>query len=274
GQLSSQEITSSFAEVFGMAISATEIEFVQHSLSLNSIRKDAINYASLQKIIVDGLSWKNLSYYQQVALVIHEYLGVMGINDQRGQYSNYFFRMALNLNSSYANLTGQPGTEIFVYDQLVSTLQQLTDKEEKRTLITSILKVFFAFDKVTFQNPNSETELRLAETIATGAKFYLSFDPTTQSFINLKGERLRTQSEQDQSSVIYAVRRAIIFDSDLMATTFTENWQNQTCNLNIGGNLRISKTVEKMGLYMVLLKQCNGMWAPMPETNYIKTLDE
>jgi hypothetical protein len=62
-------------------IAATAVEFTFDDLSLNGVRKDAINYPLELLIRIDQKVWDILSKNAREALVLHEYLGIMEIND-------------------------------------------------------------------------------------------------------------------------------------------------------------------------------------------------
>ena len=51
-------------------------------LLIDGIEKDAVNYPAQVKIIVNRARWSKIaSKYQKTSLVLHEFLGIMGIND-------------------------------------------------------------------------------------------------------------------------------------------------------------------------------------------------
>jgi len=69
------------------AILDTKIESTEESLSLNGVPKDAINYPSESRIIFNRLRWSEISETQKPAFVLHEYLGILGVDDSSYKYS-------------------------------------------------------------------------------------------------------------------------------------------------------------------------------------------
>jgi len=63
------------------AIKSTKVESTENKLFLNNIPKDAINYPTEKRIIFNRTAWVNSKESFKPSLVLHEYLGIMGIND-------------------------------------------------------------------------------------------------------------------------------------------------------------------------------------------------
>ncbi len=63
------------------AIRTTQVEFTQETLSLNSVKKDALNFPKEKKIRVNEQAWDSMSANAKSALVLHEYLGIIGVDD-------------------------------------------------------------------------------------------------------------------------------------------------------------------------------------------------
>lgn len=59
----------------------TKVESTDKALSLKGVPKDAINYPTEKRIIFNRNAWGNSKEAQKPRLVLHEYLGVMGIDD-------------------------------------------------------------------------------------------------------------------------------------------------------------------------------------------------
>ena len=269
--------TKQFSMALDMAIHNTEIEFVNERLFLNGVRKDALNFASLNKIKVDENAWESLSYEQKVILVIHEYLGIMGIDDQRAQISQYFYRESSRTQSSYNNVKAEEGTEIAFYDELRNSFNALGFKSEfngkKQELMISILKIFYGFDQIVFKNNNVKLEMTNADWLTTSLRFFLPYDPNTQAFIALNGKYLRTQTDQEVPVPHTSGRKVLIFDGSSQAIEYKEDVRANTCTLKLGHNIAFADTIQKMGLYMVLLRNCNRVHEALPDINQIKKLD-
>ncbi|MEK2690389.1 hypothetical protein [Bdellovibrio sp. GT3] len=63
------------------AIASTKIQSTDEQLILDGVPKDAINYPSQKRIIFNRKAWSQMNLELRSLLVLHEYLGVMGIND-------------------------------------------------------------------------------------------------------------------------------------------------------------------------------------------------
>ncbi len=63
------------------AVSETEVEFTTEELSLDGVRKEARNYPLRKFIRVNQGAWDVMSHSAREALVLHEYLGIMKIDD-------------------------------------------------------------------------------------------------------------------------------------------------------------------------------------------------
>ncbi|WP_413290783.1 hypothetical protein [Bdellovibrio sp. HCB337] len=63
------------------AITKTTIESTDKKLVLNGAAKDAINYPAEGRIVINRQSWRGMSRDVKPALVLHEYLGIMRVND-------------------------------------------------------------------------------------------------------------------------------------------------------------------------------------------------
>jgi len=59
----------------------TKVESTNQALSLGGIPKDAINYPTEKRIIFNRTAWGNSKEGQKPRLVLHEYLGILGVDD-------------------------------------------------------------------------------------------------------------------------------------------------------------------------------------------------
>ena len=79
------------------AISDTKVESTDKKLILNGTVKDAINYPALKKIIFNRLRWTNMTDKERAVLVLHEYLGLLGLENASYKYSKKLLaKMAFN----------------------------------------------------------------------------------------------------------------------------------------------------------------------------------
>lgn len=59
------------------------VESTDDQLFLDGVRKDAINYPDIEKIIFNRKGWATANERTRMLLVLHEYLGLLRINDSR-----------------------------------------------------------------------------------------------------------------------------------------------------------------------------------------------
>lgn len=69
------------------AIEKTKVESTDEVLRLNGLPKDAINYPAQGRIIFNRKRWTELEPGQKPVLVLHEYLGLLGVEDASYAFS-------------------------------------------------------------------------------------------------------------------------------------------------------------------------------------------
>lgn len=85
------------------AMEKTEVESTEKDLILLGKPKDAINYPELKKIVINRARWGAISvnFPNQAALVLHEYLGIIGADDTGYKLSK---KVLKELNAGRANV--------------------------------------------------------------------------------------------------------------------------------------------------------------------------
>lgn len=81
-------------------VSQTSIESSDLPLALNGMPKDAINYPDLRKIVFSRSSWSAISDEARAALVLHEFLGLLKIDDTGYKISKLALASLTYRNSS------------------------------------------------------------------------------------------------------------------------------------------------------------------------------
>ena len=76
----------------GKIINSAQVESTTKTLKLNGMDKDAINYPAEQKIIFNRARWGSMSSEERLALVLHEYLGLMGKEQANYEFSKLLLR--------------------------------------------------------------------------------------------------------------------------------------------------------------------------------------
>jgi hypothetical protein len=74
-------------KALGQAIDSAKVESTEEPLKLNGMDKDAINYPTENRIVFNSKRWGSLATNERLALVLHEYLGLLGKNDANYQFS-------------------------------------------------------------------------------------------------------------------------------------------------------------------------------------------
>jgi hypothetical protein len=78
---------------FRQAIASTEVRSTYRRLVLNNEFKDAINYPDIKLIIFNRRSWDlHSDFLWRARLVMHEYLGIMGLEDTRYELSSLLLK--------------------------------------------------------------------------------------------------------------------------------------------------------------------------------------
>lgn len=94
-----------------MAIANTKVSSTKEPLILNGVEVDAINYPDQQLIKINRLRWMDLRDSNRTLtrfnLVIHEYLGMIGINDHQYSISQSIVKL-MNLNQYSASKFWEP----------------------------------------------------------------------------------------------------------------------------------------------------------------------
>ena len=75
-------------EVFMNTINTAEVESTDQPLYLDGSLKDAINYPDHKKIVFNRKAWQDANERTQLLFVLHEYLGLMGVNDSKYNISS------------------------------------------------------------------------------------------------------------------------------------------------------------------------------------------
>jgi hypothetical protein len=77
------------ADAFEKTIDTTFVESTDDKLTIGNAAKDAINYPLQRKILVNREAWNRTeAAFDRNKLVLHEYLGIMGIPDDKYQISS------------------------------------------------------------------------------------------------------------------------------------------------------------------------------------------
>jgi len=75
-------------ESFKQVVNKSIVESTNNKLVLKGKRKDAINYPSSQRIVIYAPGWRQLSIQDKRKLVLHEYLGLLKVDDSQYQISS------------------------------------------------------------------------------------------------------------------------------------------------------------------------------------------
>jgi hypothetical protein len=77
------------ADALEQTVDTTFVESTDDKLTIGNATKDAINYPTQKKILINRDAWSRIeSAFDRNKLVLHEYLGIMGIADDKYQISS------------------------------------------------------------------------------------------------------------------------------------------------------------------------------------------
>lgn len=123
-------------EPLQQAIDETVVESVGHELVLSGMAKDAINYPGAKKIIFNRLRWAQIADEDKPALVLHEYLGIIGTLDGGYKYSKQIlgdFRLSTNfLPNAYCGTFKDNGDSFQIIDGIYNTYWDSGDTDKPK----------------------------------------------------------------------------------------------------------------------------------------------
>jgi hypothetical protein len=90
--LDNSNISGLDVAALGKAIATAKVESTDKKLQLNGIPKDAINYPSERRIVFNRDRWTSFIEDERLALVLHEYLGLIGLEDASYTYSKLILK--------------------------------------------------------------------------------------------------------------------------------------------------------------------------------------
>ncbi len=169
-------------EKFKEKLETANIESTTKQLYLRGMRKDAINYPKENRIIIYETGWRMLSIQDKRMLVLHELLGLMGIDD-----STYRITLALEktaaietvpyfagkdeecLDSNHKPVPGEVFNVQLVQILIISDIYSASDRENYCTVMTktkdqSIRRFSASFSincKKLFEEKKDQVKLRV-----------------------------------------------------------------------------------------------------------------
>lgn len=174
-----------------VAIETVEVEFSEKELILDGVRKEAINYPKQRRIVVNRASWDNISTVQKKsALVLHELLGIIGINDQGYRYSaSILGQTDLKFVNDYSKVIATPGSYLDSYDKIAGRLTQLWNEEPRNIQLIQqfsiqILKTFYGFSLVQFKD-NDFASIQTGYYLAVSLRDLAPYDPNNEAFLRI-----------------------------------------------------------------------------------------
>jgi hypothetical protein len=94
------------------AVENTKVESTDSNLYIKGIPKDAINFPTEKRIIFNRKRWDVIPASEKPALVVHEYLGILGINDSTYNKTS----LILNGYGMYNRLPSTSSCSIATFD--------------------------------------------------------------------------------------------------------------------------------------------------------------
>ena len=94
---------------------AVHVESTHQALFLHGAPKDALNFPALRKIMINRAAWDRItSLSARRALVLHEYLGLFGVDDHDYRYSNLIYKSRVGTHI-YTRCADLPGSQQAVF---------------------------------------------------------------------------------------------------------------------------------------------------------------
>lgn len=90
--LKNSDVKGLDVKALSKAIETAIVESTEEDLKLKGLNKDAINYPTKNKIIFNRKRWALMLNDERLALVIHEYLGLLGNEDTNYAYSRLLLK--------------------------------------------------------------------------------------------------------------------------------------------------------------------------------------
>lgn len=119
-------------------IESAKVESTTRTLTLDGMTKDAINYPSEQRIVFNRDRWVTLLSEERLALVLHEYLGLLGVEQANYEYSKLLLK---DMTTIQRIRPGSDNTWILCQDDglVVNILEHRSGADGRTTNITLLL---------------------------------------------------------------------------------------------------------------------------------------
>lgn len=125
------------------AIESAKVESTTKDLKLNGMDKDAINYPTQNRIVFNQKRWSSMLNDERLALVLHEYLGLIGKEDANYQFSKLVLKDMTTISRV------RPGSDsswlLCQDDSLVMNVYEHRQKEDTRRMDLVLLWGGWAF---------------------------------------------------------------------------------------------------------------------------------
>ncbi|MGE0614107.1 MAG: hypothetical protein AB7P04_00580 [Bacteriovoracia bacterium] len=195
--------------LFQQMIDAVSVECVERTLVLNGVVKEAINTPAEKKILVSRQAWVSIQNpRKKVALVLHEYLGIMGVEDGKYQVSSWFLGGGeVRYVTDGSSFLAEPGSMLADYDQAAAALSALSlskQRDSVKAKAVEILKTYFGFDEVKFASffgAGSDEEVEIARFVATHLRETLPANFNLNAYVGLKWRHVSSKARaRDQGN--------------------------------------------------------------------------
>lgn len=220
-QLSSDTTSSSQKvnlEQLSKAIETTRVESVDENLILDGVLKDAINSPSQKLITINRKSWEAMQNPRsKVALVLHEYLGIMGTDDTKYQLSSIILGGGYTEYMTDGNaFVAEPNSPLAMYDEQASLLKNMTYQKDYSSIkkqSVKILQEYFGFTEIRFASYfgfGSEREIDMAAFMAMHLREILPADFNRNSYLAVNTNFISSKPMQ-QGEIIHPPSNKIQF---------------------------------------------------------------
>jgi len=136
--LQNSEIEGVDAVALEKIIESAKVESTNRTLTLNGMPKDALNFPSEQKIVFNRQRWSSMLSEERLALVLHEYLGLLGVEQANYEHSKLLLKDMMTIQRIRP---GSDSTWILCQDDglVVNVLEYRNGPDQRTTNITLLL---------------------------------------------------------------------------------------------------------------------------------------
>lgn len=138
---------------------------------------DAINYPSLKKILLNRKHWREATFSQKLLLVLHEYLGILGV--ERDNY-NTSYEMSSILEAVFTSVMKNPAPALNYFGyciapQPLGIQTKICERQYAHVYEAEVRAAEQALQKCTSEHPGSKCEIISTELVPKTSQTALGY---------------------------------------------------------------------------------------------------